>query len=92
MTPDLNSKPRLAAGCRLNDKSNGPRMLLMPERTLRLSGPSLEIVTRCDGRRTAGEIIEELQALYLKAEPERIERDILDYLALLHEKRALDLE
>ena len=92
MTPDLNSKPRLAAGCRLNEISGGPRMLLMPERALRLSGPSLEIVERCDGHRTVGEIIDELQALYSKAEPARVERDILDYLALLHEKRALDFD
>jgi pyrroloquinoline quinone biosynthesis protein D len=92
MTPDLNSKPRLAAGCRLNDKSSAPRMLLMPERALRLSGPSLDIVTRCDGRRTVAEIIAELQAVYSKAEPARVERDVLEYLALLHEKRALDFE
>ncbi len=85
-------RPRLAAGCRLNDKSSTPRTLLMPERALRLSGPSLEIVTRCDGRRTVGEIVRELQVLYSKAEPARVERDILDYLALLHEKRALDFE
>ncbi len=85
-------RPRLAAGCRLNDKSSTPRTLLMPERALRLSGPSLEIVERCDGRRTVGQITAELQALYSQAEPERVERDILDYLALLHEKRALDFE
>lgn len=67
-------------------------MLLMPERALRLSGPSLDIVTRCDGRRTVGEIIAELQTLYSKAEPGRVEEDVLNYLALLHEKRALDFE
>lgn len=92
MTPDLNSKPRLAPGCRMSESSQQPRVLLMPERALRLSGPSLEIVERCDGRRTVGEIIDELQVLYSKAEPARVERDILDYLALLHEKRALDFE
>jgi coenzyme PQQ biosynthesis protein PqqD len=85
-------RPRLAAGCRLSDKSSSPRMLLMPERALRLSGPSLDIVTRCDGRRTVGEIIAELQTLYSKAEPGRVEEDVLNYLALLHEKRALDFE
>ena len=92
MTPALDSKPRLAAGCRLNDKSGGRRTLLMPERALRLSGPSLEIVERCNGRRTVGDIIAELQTLYSKAEPARVERDILDYLALLHKKRALDFD
>jgi hypothetical protein len=41
MPPDLTSFPRLAPGCRLNDKSQQPRTLLMPERALRLNGPSL---------------------------------------------------
>src|SRR5207249_679669 len=45
---DLNSRPRLAAGCRMGENNN-QRVLLMPERALRLNGPSLEIVSRCDG-------------------------------------------
>ncbi len=62
----------------------------MPERALRLNGPSLEIVERCDGSRTVQEIIFELQKLYSKAEPKKVETDILGYLALLHDQRALD--
>jgi pyrroloquinoline quinone biosynthesis protein D len=62
----------------------------MPERALRLNGPSLEIVERCDGNRTVQEIISELQELYSKAEPRKVETDILGYLALLHDQRALD--
>jgi len=62
----------------------------MPERALRLNGPSLEIVERCDGSRTVQEIISELQKLYSKAEPKKVETDILGYLALLHDQRALD--
>ena len=65
-------------------------MLLMPERALRLNGPSLEIVERCDGRHTIQQIISELQKIYSKAEPERVEKDILGYLTLLHDQRALD--
>ena len=90
MTPDLNSRPILAAGCRLNDAKQQPRVLLMPERALRLLGPSLEIVTRCDGQRTVREIIGELQKIYAKAEPQRVESDILGYLELLNDQRALD--
>jgi pyrroloquinoline quinone biosynthesis protein D len=90
MTPDLNSTPRLAPGCRLNEKTQDPRTLLMPERALRLNGPSLEIVERCDGAHTVRQIITELQKLYSKAEPQKVEQDILGYLALLHERRALD--
>ena len=49
MKPEMSSRPQLAPGCRLNEKDKPPRMLLMPERALRLNGPSLEIVERCDG-------------------------------------------
>jgi coenzyme PQQ biosynthesis protein PqqD len=90
MTPDLNSKPRLAPGCRLNEAAQQPRVLLMPEKALRLSGPSLQIVERCDGKRTVREIIVELQKIYDRAEPQKVESDILGYLALLSDQRAVD--
>ena len=92
MTPDAESRPRLAPGCRLNEKTQQPRVLLMPERALQLNGPSLEIVERCDGRHTVRQIITELQKLYSKARPEKVEEDILGYLALLQKERALDFE
>jgi pyrroloquinoline quinone biosynthesis protein D len=90
MPPELTSSPRLAPGCRLNEKSQQPRTLLMPERALRLNGPSLEIVERCDGKHTVQQIISELQQIYSKAEPKRVETDILGYLTLLHDQRAID--
>ena len=91
MTVDLNSKPRLAAGCRMGEDNN-QRVLLMPERALRLNGPSLEIVTRCDGKHTIQQIVSELQQIYSKAQPQKVEEDILGYLALLQKERALDFE
>jgi pyrroloquinoline quinone biosynthesis protein D len=92
MTPEPTSRPRLAPGCRMNEKSQQPRALLIPERVLRLNGPSLEIVERCDGRHTVQQIITELQKLYSKADPAKVEQDILGYLRLLREERALDFE
>ncbi|HUE54338.1 MAG TPA: pyrroloquinoline quinone biosynthesis peptide chaperone PqqD [Candidatus Udaeobacter sp.] len=92
MTPEMDSSPRLAPGCRLNEKSQQPRTLLMPERALRLNGPSLEIVERCDGTHTVQQIITDLQKIYWKAEPHRVEQDILRYLALLHDQRAVDFD
>ena len=70
-TPNLDSHPRLAAGVRLG-QNNNQQVLLMPERALRLNGPSLEIVQRCDGKRTVREIVTELQQLYSKAEPAKV--------------------
>ena len=90
MKPELTATPRLAPGVRLNEKTEQPRMLLMPERALRLIGPSLEIVQLCDGKHTVQQIAEKLHALYSKAEPQRITDDLLGYLALLHDERALD--
>ena len=98
MPPDLQSRPRLAAGCRLaetpasqtNGKDDRQHTLLMPERALRLNGPSLQIVERCDGKHTVQQIISDLQMIYSKAEPHKVEQDILGYLALLQKERALD--
>jgi pyrroloquinoline quinone biosynthesis protein D len=89
MSLDPKSRPQLAPGCRLGE-NQGQSVLLMPERALRLSGPSLEIVTRCDGKHTVASLIAELQKLYSKAEPKKVEQDILGYLQLLHDQRALD--
>ncbi|HVO56472.1 MAG TPA: pyrroloquinoline quinone biosynthesis peptide chaperone PqqD [Dongiaceae bacterium] len=89
MSIEPHSRPQLAAGVRLGE-SQGHRMLLMPERALRLNGPSLEIVTRCDGKHSVAQIVAELQKLYSKAEPHKVEQDILGYLQLLKDQRALD--
>jgi pyrroloquinoline quinone biosynthesis protein D len=89
MQPDPNSHPQLAPGCRLGE-SNQQCVLLMPERALRLNGPSLEIVRRCDGKHSVQQIITELQQIYSKAEPKKVETDILGYLSRLQEQRAVD--
>ncbi|MBS1841249.1 MAG: pyrroloquinoline quinone biosynthesis peptide chaperone PqqD [Acidobacteria bacterium] len=89
MAIDPNSKPQLAPGVRLGENNN-QRVLLMPERALRLIGPSLEIVQRCDGKHTVAQIVADLQKIYSKAEPHKVETDILGYLQLLRDERALD--
>jgi len=91
MSIDLQSKPCLAAGVRLG-QNNNQQVLLMPERALRLNGPSIEIVQRCDGNHTVQQIVTELQQHYSKAEPTKVESDILGYLQLLHDQRALDFQ
>lgn len=92
MTPDLTKRPRLAPGCRLNEKSQAQRVLLMPERALRLNGPSLEIIERCNGVKTVAEIVADLQKLYSKAVPEKVKEDVVEYLGRLNDQRALDFE
>jgi coenzyme PQQ biosynthesis protein PqqD len=89
MPIDLNSKPQLAPGVRLGE-NQGQKVLLMPERALRLNGPSLEIVSRCDGSHSVRQLVTELQKLYSKADPHKVEQDILGYLQLLEDRRAID--
>jgi coenzyme PQQ biosynthesis protein PqqD len=76
----------------MSDAPGQTTMLMMPEKALRLLGPSLQIVERCDGRHTVAQIVSELQKLYAQAKPEKVEQDIFEYLELLHEKRALNFE
>ena len=83
MIPSADSLPRLAPDCRINDKKENPRLLIKGDKSLRLLGPSLEIVERCDGRHTVQQIVSDLQLLYSKAEPQRVEQDVLSYLSLL---------
>jgi len=90
MKPDLTAIPRLAPGVRLNDKNQLPRQLLLQNGSMRISGPSLEIVQLCDGKHTVEQIAESLHALYSKAEPQRITDDLLGYLELLKNQGAMD--
>ena len=90
MKPELTATPKLASGVRLNEKNQLPRQLLLDKGTMRISGPSLEIVQLCDGQHTVQQIAEKLHALYSKAEPQRVTDDLLGYLALLHDQRAID--
>ena len=90
MQPELTATPRLAPGVRLNEKTQLPRMLLTPKQSLRLQGPSLEIIQLCDGHHTVHQIAEQLHKLYPKAEPDRVTGDLLGYLELLHKQQAIE--
>jgi len=90
LKPELTATPRLAPGVRLSEKSQQPRMLMAPGRDFQLRGPSLEIVQLCDGKHTVLQIAEKLHVLYPKAEPQRVTEDLLNYLALLHDQRAIE--
>ncbi|MBN9560322.1 MAG: pyrroloquinoline quinone biosynthesis peptide chaperone PqqD [Alphaproteobacteria bacterium] len=84
---DLPERPRLAPGVRLHfDKTRSAWVLLGPERVIEAEGPAPEILRRCDGSRTTGQIVDELAALYT-ADRSVIEGDVNDMLADLVAKR-----
>ncbi|CAH2605046.1 PqqA binding protein [Rhodovastum atsumiense] len=89
MSVDLPDRPRLAPGVRLHfDRTRNAWVLLGPERVIEAEGPASEILQRCDGSRSIGQIIDELAGLYA-AEREVIAADVCDLLADLASRRLL---
>jgi len=90
MAPPLDSsQPRLAAGCRWGGTETD-RMILFPEGAIKLQGTGRQVLERCDGQRTFGEIIAELQKEFSAADPAKIRADIGTFLEQLQNKRIVD--
>ncbi|HUO15980.1 MAG TPA: pyrroloquinoline quinone biosynthesis peptide chaperone PqqD [Verrucomicrobiae bacterium] len=83
------SVPRLATGCRWGGTDEN-RMILYPEGAIKLQGTGRQILERCDGTRTFGEIISELQKEFGTTDPEKIRADIGTFLEQLQRKRIVD--
>jgi len=83
------SQPRLAAGCRWGGIEEN-RMILFPEGAIKLQGTGRQVLERCDGHRTFGEIIAELQEEFSASDPAKIRADISTFLEQLQRKRIVD--
>jgi len=83
------SQPRLATGCRWGGTEED-RMILFPEGAMKLMGTGRQVLERCDGQRTFGEILAELQKEFDKTDPEKIRADISMFLEQLQKKRIID--
>jgi coenzyme PQQ biosynthesis protein PqqD len=83
------SQPRLAAGCRWGGTEQD-RMILFPEGAIKLQGTGRQVLERCDGQRTFGEIITDLQKEFGTTDPEKIRADISTFLEQLQKKRIVD--
>jgi pyrroloquinoline quinone biosynthesis protein D len=90
MAPPMDSsQPRLAAGCRWGG-SEADRVILFPEGAIKLQGTGRQVLEHCDGKRTFGEIILELQEQFGDADPDKIRADITMFLEQLQRKRIVD--
>jgi pyrroloquinoline quinone biosynthesis protein D len=87
--PQDSSQPKLAAGCRWGGTQEN-RVILFPEGAIKLQGTGRQVLERCDGQRTFGEIIGELQAQFADADPAKIRSDISLFLEQLQRKRIVD--
>ncbi len=66
------------------------RVILFPEGAIKLQGTGRQVLERCDGTRTFGQIIAELQGEFGKTDPEKIRTDISVFLEQLQRKRIVD--
>jgi pyrroloquinoline quinone biosynthesis protein D len=87
--PEDSSQPRLAAGCRWGGTEDA-RVILFPEGAIKLQGTGRQVLECCDGQRTFGQIIAELQAQFGEADPAKIRMDISHFLEQLRHKRIVD--
>jgi pyrroloquinoline quinone biosynthesis protein D len=87
--PQDSSQPRLAAGCRWGGTEQ-ERVILFPEGAIKLQGTGREVLEHCDGQRTFGEIIADLQKQFSTADPAKIRNDISLFLEQLQKKRIVD--
>ena len=83
--------PRLPRGVRLtHNEAQGGWVLLAPERVFKADSIAAEIIKRCTGAASFGEIIEDLVRTY-SAPRDKIVGDVTALLAGLAEKRLLEL-
>ena len=87
----LEIRPQLPRGVRLvHNEAQGGWVLLAPERVFKADQIAVEIIKRCTGEATFGEIIDDLVKTYA-APRDRILADVTALLRGLADKRLLEL-
>jgi len=85
------ARPRLPRGVRLtHNEAHGGWVLLAPERIFKADAIAVEILKRCTGEATFGDIVDDLAKTF-NAPRERIDADVTKILAGLAEKKLLEL-
>ncbi len=65
-------------------------MILFPEGAIKLQSTGRQVLERCDGKRTFGEIIAEIQKEFGTTDPQKIRADISTFLEQLQRRRIVD--
>jgi pyrroloquinoline quinone biosynthesis protein D len=84
------AKPRIGRGFRLQwEEAQQAHVLLYPEGMVKLNGSAGAIMSRCDGSRTVGEIVADLEAAF---ETSGLADDVEAFVAFALEKKWLEAE
>ena len=90
MSATVASLPRVGPGFRLQwEPVQDCHVLLYPEGMVKLNGSAGEIMKRCDGVRSVGEIVADLEQAF---SAQGLQGDVLAFLAIAGEKRWLTWE
>ena len=84
---NVESRPRVGAGFRLQwEPAQNCHVLLYPEGMVKLNGSAGEIMKRCDGQRSIGEIVAELEAAF---DAQGLQGDVLAFVDMAAKQRWL---
>jgi pyrroloquinoline quinone biosynthesis protein D len=87
--PDLGARPVLGRGFRLQwEPAQSAHVLLYPEGMVKLNTSAGEILRRCDGERTIGQIVSELEAAFSATS---LAADVSAFMRFALEKRWLEI-
>ena len=85
----LDAKPALGRGFRLQwEPAQKAHVLLYPEGMVKLNGSAGEILKRCDGARTVGEIVSDLETTFATT---GLTNDVTAFMSMALEKRWLEV-
>jgi pyrroloquinoline quinone biosynthesis protein D len=83
----IDSRPSVGAGFRLQwEPAQNCHVLLYPEGMVKLNGSAGEIMKRCDGQRSIGEIVAELEAAF---NAQGLQGDVLAFVEMAAKQRWL---
>jgi pyrroloquinoline quinone biosynthesis protein D len=83
----VDSRPRVGAGFRLQwEPAQDCHVLLYPEGMVKLNGSAGEIMKRCDGQRSVGEIVAELEAAF---NVQGLQGDVIAFVEMAAKQRWL---
>jgi pyrroloquinoline quinone biosynthesis protein D len=82
-------RPSLGKGFRLQwEPAQKAHVLLYPEGMVKLNGSAGEILKRCDGARTVGEIVSDLESTFATS---GLEKDVTAFMSVALDKRWLEI-
>ena len=88
-TLNSDAKPAIGRGFRLQwEPAQKAHVLLYPEGMVKLNGSAGEILKRCDGVRTVGEIVKDLETSFATT---GLEKDVTAFMTMALEKRWVEI-